>query len=117
MRPRLFIGQRRVIESELDPLQGLPNQETVLQRIHPDDRERVDVETEKALRQKRDFALEFRIILPDGTVKYIESTGRPLFSADGNLVEMVATHIDVTARKRAEEEHGDFAGWSWISRT
>jgi len=90
---------------ELDPLQGLPNQETVLQRIHPDDRERVDVETEKALRQKRDFALEFRIILPDGTVKYIESTGRPLFSADGNLVEMVATHIDVTARKRAEEEH------------
>ena len=90
---------------ELDPLQGLPNQETVLQRIHPDDRERVDVETEKALRQKRDFALEFRIILPDGTVKYIQSTGRPLFSADGNLVEMVATHIDVTARKRAEEEH------------
>jgi PAS domain S-box-containing protein len=90
---------------ELDPLQGLPNQETVLQRIHPDDRERVDVETEKALRQKRDFALEFRIILPDGTVKYIESTGRPLFRADGNLVEMIATHIDVTERKRAEEEH------------
>ena len=90
---------------ELDPLQGLPNEETVLQRMHPDDRERVDVETEKALRQKRDFALEFRIILPDGTVKYIESTGRPLFRADGNLVEMIATHIDVTERKRAEEEH------------
>jgi C4-dicarboxylate-specific signal transduction histidine kinase len=76
-----------------------------LQRIHPDDRERVEVETEKALRQKRDFALEFRIILPDGTVKYIESTGRPLFSAYGELVEMIATHIDVTERKRAEEEH------------
>src|SRR5215467_9782352 len=90
---------------ELDPLQGLPNQETVLQRIHPDDRERVEVETEKAVRQKRDFALEFRIILPDGTVKYIQSTGRPLFSAYGELVEMIATHIDVTERKRAEEEH------------
>ena len=89
----------------LDPLQGLPTRETVLQRIHPDDRERVNVETEEALRQKRDFALEFRIVLPDGTVKYIESTGHPFFSADGDLVEMVATHVDVTERKRAEEEH------------
>ena len=69
----------------IDPLQGLPNRETVLQRIHPDDRERVDVETEEAVRQKRDFVLEFRIVLPDGTVKYIESTGHPLFSADGDL--------------------------------
>ena len=88
----------------LDPLQGLPNRETVLQRIHPDHRERVNVETEEALRQKRDFALEFRIVLPDGTVKYIESTGHPLLSADGELVEMVATHVDVTERKRAQEE-------------
>src|SRR5215467_4059464 len=88
----------------LDPLQGLPNRETVLQRIHPDDRERANVETEEALRQKRDFALEFRIVLPDGTVKYIESTGHPLLSAGGELVEMVATHVDVTERKRAQEE-------------
>jgi PAS domain S-box-containing protein len=89
----------------LDPLQGLPNKETVLQRIHPDDRERVDAETDEAVRQKRGFALEFRIVLPDGTVKHIEATGHPLFSADGELVEMIATHVDVTERKRAEEEH------------
>ena len=89
----------------LDPLQGLPNRETVLQRIHPDDRERVDAETDEAVRQKRGFALEFRIVLPDGTVKHIEATGHPWFSADGELVEMIATHVDVTERKRAEEEH------------
>jgi PAS domain S-box-containing protein len=89
----------------LDPHQGLPILGTVLQRIHPDDRERVDAETDRALREKRGFAFEFRIVLPDGTVKHIEATGRPLFSADGELVEMVATHIDVTKRKRAEEEH------------
>jgi C4-dicarboxylate-specific signal transduction histidine kinase len=65
----------------------------------------VDAETDRALREKRGFAFEFRIVLPDGTVKHIEATGRPLFSADGELVEMVATHIDVTKRKRAEEEH------------
>ena len=100
----------------LDPLQGLPNRETVLQRIHPDDRERVNVETEEALRQKRDFALEFRIVLPDGTVKYIESTGHPLLSADGELVEMVATHVDVTEANTRKRKKRDFASWSRISR-
>jgi PAS domain S-box-containing protein len=89
----------------LDPLQGLPDRKTVLQRIHPDDRERVNLETEQALREKRDFTLEFRIVLPDGTVKHIDSIGRPLFSADGEPFEMVATHVDVTERKRAQEEH------------
>jgi PAS domain S-box-containing protein len=89
----------------LDPLQGLPDRETVLQRIHPGDRERVNAETEEGLRQKRDFALEFRIVLPDGTIKYIESTGRPFFSADGELVEIVATQVDVSERKRAQQEH------------
>ena len=88
-----------------DPLQGLPDRETVLQRIHPDDRERVNAEAYEALHARRDFAFEFRIVLPDGTVKYIESTGRPMFSAQGEGVEMVATHIDVTERKRAQEEH------------
>jgi PAS domain S-box-containing protein len=89
----------------LDPLQGLPDRETVLQRIHPDDRQRVNAETEEAVRQKRDFVIEFRIVLPNGTLKYIAATGHPLFSADGELVEMVATHVDVTERKRAQEEH------------
>ena len=88
-----------------DPLQGLPNRETVMQRIHPDDRERVNEGVDDALGEKRGFALEFRITLPDGTVKYIQSTGHPLFSADGELLEMVATHVDVTERKRAQEEH------------
>jgi PAS domain S-box-containing protein len=88
-----------------DPLQGLPDRETVLQRIHPDDRERVNAEIDEVLHARRDFAFEFRIVLPDGTVKYIETAGRPMFSAQGELVAMVATHIDVTERKRAQEEH------------
>jgi PAS domain S-box-containing protein len=88
----------------LDPSQGLPDRETVMQRIHPEDRETVNGETEQALREKRGFILDFRIVLPDGTIKHIGSTGRPLFSADGELVEMIATHVDVTEHKRAQEE-------------
>ena len=86
-----------------DPLQGLPSREAMWQRIHPDDRDRVCEEVQDALRQKRDYTVEFRIVLPDGTVKYLEAIGRHLFSASGELVEVVGTHVDVTERKRAEE--------------
>ena len=88
----------------LDPRQGLPELETVLQRIHPDDREIANKEAFEALRQSRKYAIEFRIVLPDGTIKYLESTGHPLLSADGEP-EMIATHIDVTERKLAQAEH------------
>ena len=89
----------------LDPVQGLPIKEAVWQRIHPDDRDRVDEETQEAVRRKRDYAGEFRILLPDGTLKYVEATGHHVFSASGALVEVVATHVDVTERKHAQEEH------------
>jgi C4-dicarboxylate-specific signal transduction histidine kinase len=57
------------------------------------------------LRQKRDFAAEFRIVLPDGTVKHLEATTHHVFSPLGALVEAVSTHVDVTERKRAQHEH------------
>jgi PAS domain S-box-containing protein len=89
----------------LDPQQGLPNHEVWRQRIHPDDRDRLYQEALQAVRQRRDYTVEYRIVLPDGTVKYLEATGHPVFSVLGELVEVVGSHIDVTERKRAQEEH------------
>ena len=88
-----------------DPRNGLPSREAALQAIHPDDRERVLEEARQAVHEKRDYKLEFRILLPDGTIKHIEMTAHPKFSASGELVEVVSTIIDVTERKRAQEEH------------
>jgi PAS domain S-box-containing protein len=88
-----------------DPRQGVPSRESMWQRIHPGDRDEVRREVQEALRQKRDFAAEFRILLPDGTVKYLEATTRHVFSELGVLVEAVSTHVDVTERKRAQQEH------------
>src|SRR4029077_4599784 len=45
------------------------------------------------------------ILLPDGTVKYIEATTSHVFSPLGALVEAVSSHVDVTERKRAQDEH------------
>jgi PAS domain S-box-containing protein len=84
-----------------DPLQGLPSREALWQRIH--DRDIVSEDIQEALRQKRDYSGEFKIVLPNGTVKYLATTSHHLFSADGELVEIIGTHVDVTERKRKEE--------------
>src|SRR5258708_577574 len=70
-----------------DPQQGLPDRETVLQRIHPEDRGRVVEYIQNAVRERRDYAVEFRIVLPDGAVRYIHGLGHPAFSASREVVE------------------------------
>jgi PAS domain S-box-containing protein len=89
---------------EFDPLQGLPDVDTVLQRIHPDDRDRVREEIQKALHEKGEHSVEFRIVCPDGTVKHIEAISHPMLSAHEDIDEIVTTHVDVTERKRAQEQ-------------
>jgi PAS domain S-box-containing protein len=86
-----------------DPLQGLPSREDMRQRIHPDDRDRVREAVQEAVRHKTDFTAEFRILLPDGTVKYLESTTHHLFSSEGALLEGMTSTVDVTQRKRTEQ--------------
>ena len=88
-----------------DPPQGVPSREAVFQRIHPDDRDRLNAEVQRAVSERRDYSAAYRIVLPDGTIKHLETIGRPAFSASGELVEIVTTQIDVTERKRAREEH------------
>src|SRR5882672_658274 len=86
-----------------DPLQGLPSREAVWQRIHPDDVDTMNEKIERALRERRSFQNEFRLKLPDGTVKHVDADILPVFSATGELVEIIATAVDVTERKRAED--------------
>jgi signal transduction histidine kinase len=48
--------------------------------------------------------LEFRVVLPEGELKYIRAIAHPTFTASGELEEFIGTVMDVTERKRAEEE-------------
>ena len=86
-----------------DPAQGFPSREVVFQRIHPGDRDWLNAEVRRAVGEKRRYSIAYRILLPDGTVKHLETIGQPVFSASGELVEIFATQTDVTERKRAEE--------------
>ncbi len=98
----------------LDPLQGLPSREDMWGRVHPDDRERLWGEVQEAMREQRDFFAEFRILLPDGTVKYLEANARHVFSPLGALLEVLCTSVDVTERKRAEESLR--RGEAWLAQ-
>jgi PAS domain S-box-containing protein len=88
-----------------DPEGGIPSDEVFYQRIHPEDRDRVRRETIlERLDEGAHFDVDFRIVLPGGAIKYIRSTGHPIRNISGELLEYVGTSIDVTERKRADEE-------------
>ena len=87
-----------------DPADGMPPFETFVQRIHPDDRPIVAAELERATRERGEYEVDYRIIHPGGEIRDIHVIGHPVLSPSGELVELVGTGIDVTERKRAEEE-------------
>src|SRR6185437_9744836 len=59
---------------------------------------------EKSLRERVDSFDEFRVLVPDGTVRHINSSAHPVLDENGELLEFVGTAVDVTERKRAEHE-------------
>jgi PAS domain S-box-containing protein len=87
-----------------DPAERLPRFEEFLRRIHPDDRARTTEHFETAIREKVDFDAGYRIVHPGGEIREIHAIGHPVLDPSGDLVEFVGTVMDVTERRRAEEE-------------
>ena len=71
--------------------------------VHPEDRPFVEEFANKARNENKARELEYRIVLPDGSVKYVSSVAHPVFDNSGNVIEYIGTIMDVTERKRAEE--------------
>ena len=86
-----------------DSEQGMPAWEERLQRVHPEDRAKWQGAIDRAIGEKSDYEVEFRILLPGGTVKYIHTVGHPVLNASGDLVQFVGSSMDISASKRAEE--------------
>ncbi len=87
-----------------DPRDGLPRTEELIQRIHPDDQPAFRASTRRAKHKMSDEEVDYRIVHPGGAVRDIHSIGHPVFSPSGDLIEFTGTVIDITERKRAEEE-------------
>jgi len=72
--------------------------------LHPEDRETAIAEHQAALNGEKEFDTEFRVLYPDGTVKYIRGKGLVLRGEDGNPERMLGINYDVTDSRHAEEE-------------
>jgi PAS domain S-box-containing protein len=79
-----------------------PSIETILQRIHPDDVAAVRLAMERATRDKTDFDVEHRLLMPDGSVKYLHVLARLVLDEPG-VLQFAGAIMDVTAARHAEE--------------
>jgi PAS domain S-box-containing protein len=77
--------------------------QTYRDRMLPEDRPRVVEAARRAIRNKTDFDINFRIGLPDGTRKHVHSVGHPVLGSEGDLIQLVGTNMDVTAQYEANE--------------
>ena len=71
--------------------------------LHPDDRERVAQEWTAAIEQHGDFNTEYRVVCPDGTVRWLADRGRASYDANGRPVRFAGVTLNATARKQVEE--------------
>src|SRR5467141_608335 len=85
-----------------DPEKGIPSFEEMVQRMHPEDRTQIVESAERANSAGKDFEAQFRLLLPDGTTKYVHGVGHPVFNASGATAEFVGILMDVTERRLAE---------------
>ncbi len=73
--------------------------------IHPDDRRRVREIARRRAADSQPYAVDYRTVWPDGTIHWLERQGRAVaHDADGRATRYLGITMDVTARKRAEEE-------------
>ena len=85
--------------------QGAPlSREIFLERVHPEDRRAVDEAIERAKTGYPTFAIEHRLLLPDGDTRWLISRGRYVHNDRGELSELIGVALDVTEQVRANLE-------------
>ena len=87
-----------------DPAEGAPTWEEYYERIHPEDRLKWTGTVERAVVERADYDQEFRILFPNGKVKWIRTVGHPVLSDTGDLEQFVGSSTDITELKFAEQE-------------
>jgi PAS domain S-box-containing protein len=103
--------------------------ELVLQRVHPEDVALVKQTIERASQDGKNFEHEYRLLMPDGSVKYVHVVAHALSDGSGSA-EFVGTVMDTTESKRAEEalrrsesylaeaqRLSHTGSWAWIPAT
>src|SRR5437016_5563172 len=85
----------------LDPDSTPPSYTEVVRRLHPEDALYYTPVVEQAIRDRNDFEIDYRVLLPNGAAKYIHVVGHPVVNASGDVIELVGTAMDVTEQHEA----------------
>jgi PAS domain S-box-containing protein len=88
----------------LDPQSTMASFEAWNAILHPDDREIANFRIEKALRERTTLNNEYRIMLPNGRLRWINAVGEGVYDDQGRGIRMIGICIDITERKRGEEQ-------------
>ena len=78
--------------------------EAFLDRVHPDDRQHVTEAVDACVGRSADYAIEHRIVWPDGTVRWVSETGDVIRDEGGAAIRMLGIVQEITERKQAEEQ-------------
>ena len=79
-----------------------PTVELILERVHPEDALHVKHTIESASMTGKDFEQEYRLVMPDNSIKFVHVVAHALSDKSGKI-EFVGAVMDVTERKRADE--------------
>ncbi len=79
-----------------------PTYQTWADRVHPDDRALVSAAIERAIAERSHYRCEYRIVLPDGSHRWLISRGEAVYKIGGECVRLTGVTVDITDRKRAE---------------
>ncbi|RLA83024.1 MAG: hypothetical protein DRG78_05560 [Epsilonproteobacteria bacterium] len=79
-----------------------PDYSKLLQRVHPEDIDKLDTEYVNSIEEKREYYLEHRIVKPDGSISYVEERGNHTFDDNGKLLSTLGIILDITAKKELE---------------
>jgi len=88
----------------LKPQEFEPTYSAFLERIHPEDRKNVIDVFEITRSNKKPYDIEHRIILPDGSLRYVQEIGEADFDIENNAIRMTGTVIDISERKEADKK-------------
>jgi PAS domain S-box-containing protein len=77
--------------------------ESFLNIVHPEDREKLRLTVEEAVRSGEDNGAEYRIVRPDGSIRWVLSRGRLYPASTGQSARLIGVSIDMTVRKQVEQ--------------
>ncbi len=107
----------------LEVIHGLPagtfvgTLEAYQKDIHPDDRERVVAALARAVQEEVEHDIEYRIVRPDGSARWVHGKGRVLRDAAGRPARMSGVCYDITARRHADDERARVLSMEQAART